>query len=449
MKKRVSKVRKSFFRLPWVRFLLYWLAVLKTGFDNRVARQVFRQRANGKQALPESRAARDVSLAEPGGLPDSVIKQWKSLTLCENVIVNFDLCTSPVGKKGLVFEEGFIRIGNRISPRRKRDFPKPDFHRWPQTRAPMPSVKEFSPGKTAGFLRFRESGNVALTLNDVIRAVVLFDKIDVPVRSGMLISSAANLRGKPFSLATALFDVRDVKGLQGSFLLRRAALGHVSNRAAQQASSMAAARGHLLAAFGIEPRSRSDDGIGRIILVSRRDRQLSNGRVNVRVRKISNEDEIVAALQKAFPSAEIRKTDMAALSIKEQLDLIHHTDILVGMHGAALGFSMILPPNAGVLELFPAHFMLPHYIATFYPVVLNNGGHYRRWINLVRWREFSSDLWAARSMRPSRRKKLINRHSPKRDFTRVPPQVVVSRVRALQRKMRKAARSANAVTPVL
>ena len=33
-----------------------------------------------------------------------------------------------------------------------------------------------------------------------------------------------------------------------------------------------------------------------------------------------------------------------------------NTDVLVGMHGAALAYSILLPPNSAVIELFPSYY---------------------------------------------------------------------------------------------
>lgn len=72
-------------------------------------------------------------------------------------------------------------------------------------------------------------------------------------------------------------------------------------------------------------------------------------------RQIENEEELVAALQASTEGgpAEVVRLDLARMPVDEQLATMARTDVLVAMHGAALTYGAVLPPHAGVLELWP------------------------------------------------------------------------------------------------
>ena len=75
-------------------------------------------------------------------------------------------------------------------------------------------------------------------------------------------------------------------------------------------------------------------------------------------RQVSNEDALLGALTAvAAPAPGVRvavtRVDLALLPPTEQLALVADTDVLVGMHGAALTFSLYMPPHGAVLELWP------------------------------------------------------------------------------------------------
>ena len=95
-------------------------------------------------------------------------------------------------------------------------------------------------------------------------------------------------------------------------------------------------------------------------------------------RKIKNEDELLNATKSAFPSANVKGVQLDKLATKEQLEFISTSDLLVGMHGAAFGFSLLLPPGSGTIEMFPQYVRANwhmEYLAKW------AGVHYRTWKN--------------------------------------------------------------------
>jgi hypothetical protein len=70
-------------------------------------------------------------------------------------------------------------------------------------------------------------------------------------------------------------------------------------------------------------------------------------------RQVANEEALVAALR-AHARVAVTLVDLATLDFAAQARLVAEgTDVLVGMHGAALTHALYLPRWAGVLELWP------------------------------------------------------------------------------------------------
>ena len=59
------------------------------------------------------------------------------------------------------------------------------------------------------------------------------------------------------------------------------------------------------------------------------------------------------SMQNEFPSAKLNKVQLDTIEIKDQISIIASTDILIGMHGAAFGYSSFLPTGSGAVEMFP------------------------------------------------------------------------------------------------
>lgn len=72
-------------------------------------------------------------------------------------------------------------------------------------------------------------------------------------------------------------------------------------------------------------------------------------------RKIANEDELTEAVKAILPGHKVHGVQLDLLRMKEQLQLVANTDILIGMHGAGLTHALFLPNHAGLVELYPSY----------------------------------------------------------------------------------------------
>lgn len=122
-------------------------------------------------------------------------------------------------------------------------------------------------------------------------------------------------------------------------------------------------------------------------------------------RKIKNEDELVNATKVSFPSSTVQGVQLDSLPPKEQLAFISTTDILVGMHGAAYGFSLFLPSGSGAIEMFPQY------------VSANWHMEY-----LIKWAGVQYRTWKNKD------KKL---EDTKERYTTVPPKIVTDLIKSL------------------
>ena len=68
-------------------------------------------------------------------------------------------------------------------------------------------------------------------------------------------------------------------------------------------------------------------------------------------RQISNHDDVVAGLTRAFPGHRVQQFVGSGHTIKESFRLFHDADLVVGPHGAALVFLQAMRPGSGVVEL--------------------------------------------------------------------------------------------------
>jgi Glycosyltransferase 61 len=70
-------------------------------------------------------------------------------------------------------------------------------------------------------------------------------------------------------------------------------------------------------------------------------------------RQIKNEQELFDAIA-ALPGVNAQLVDMVQYDLVQQFDIISkNTEVLIGMHGAALTFALYLPPQGAVVEAWP------------------------------------------------------------------------------------------------
>lgn len=110
-------------------------------------------------------------------------------------------------------------------------------------------------------------------------------------------------------------------------------------------------REFMLSGLGIATPASSRRGL-RVLFISRRPYSKFVDHKFVG-RQVDNEDAVMEAMRSDSHVEEARRVDMVEFTFTEQLAMIAGTDILVGMHGAALSHAVFLPPWAGVVELWP------------------------------------------------------------------------------------------------
>ena len=119
-------------------------------------------------------------------------------------------------------------------------------------------------------------------------------------------------------------------------------------------------------------------------------------------RKIKNEDELLNATRRAFKSTayNITGVQLDSLGVSAQLELLSKTDIMIGMHGAAFGFSLLLPQGGGIIELYQK-------------------GPAKNWHMeyLAKWNKLHHSTWSNKN---GRLEDFIN------EYTTVPPDIVLT-----------------------
>ncbi|KAJ9644769.1 hypothetical protein H2201_006078 [Coniosporium apollinis] len=70
-------------------------------------------------------------------------------------------------------------------------------------------------------------------------------------------------------------------------------------------------------------------------------------------RRLLNQTALLSSLEAKYPALNISVVDFANITFAQQLQIVHETDILVGVHGADLTHSLFLPPGSAVVEILP------------------------------------------------------------------------------------------------
>ncbi|KAF3911693.1 hypothetical protein AA313_de0203880 [Arthrobotrys entomopaga] len=90
------------------------------------------------------------------------------------------------------------------------------------------------------------------------------------------------------------------------------------------------------------------------IPLANRDSQITVTFINrVGRRKLLNFDELDRELEQRYPDVTINRPQFEKMTLREQINMIARTDVLIGVHGAALTNIFFLPPQASVVEILP------------------------------------------------------------------------------------------------
>lgn len=149
---------------------------------------------------------------------------------------------------------------------------------------------------------------------------------------------------------------------------------------------------YFLNAYGINKTKQLDCSNLTATIIWRHDydthperKKLTNGKLQ---RKFKNEAEILKAVKKVMAGHLVNAVALEQLSMKQQLDLVSQTDILIGMHGAALTHTLFLPKHAAMFEMFPSYIKLKAF-NHFKAFARWRGIAYRRWQNTDKKNDFA------------------------------------------------------------
>ena len=135
----------------------------------------------------------------------------------------------------------------------------------------------------------------------------------------------------------------------------------------------------IMKGFGITERPKTNERI-KVLFISRRPYVKSGVQHSFMGRQIDNEDEVLGALQNYVSTGEIHleRIDFAHLTFAQQIEKVHVSDFLIGMHGAGLTHSFWLPSEqSAVLELFPH----------------NEGSNWKLFEQITLWKGNLFEIW--------------------------------------------------------
>ncbi|KAK3097136.1 hypothetical protein FSP39_006687 [Pinctada imbricata] len=172
-------------------------------------------------------------------------------------------------------------------------------------------------------------------------------------------------------------------------------------------------RSFFLYNFGFNDEISTDLEMINITFIWRRDfvfhARNQNGTIQ---RKFANEETLLLATKRAFPSFNVIGIQLEKLSFTDQLRLITGTSILIAMHGAGLAHVLFLPRGSGVFEIFPKY------------VNSAGNGHFRA---MARWRKLHYVSW----------RNYQSRNEEENFKTRIPQEIVLNYIKILYWKMFK------------
>ena len=106
-------------------------------------------------------------------------------------------------------------------------------------------------------------------------------------------------------------------------------------------------------------------------------------------RKIKNEEELLEKIMLVFQGHNVQGLQLDLFPMRKQLDIIAHTDILIGMHGAGLSHTMFLPRHAGLIEMYPLYYSSEN--RHFRKMAEWRHIHYLSWEHLEPERDFNDE----------------------------------------------------------
>eukprot|EP01105_Mastigella_eilhardi_P020033 TRINITY_DN4749_c0_g1_i1.p1 TRINITY_DN4749_c0_g1~~TRINITY_DN4749_c0_g1_i1.p1 ORF type:complete len:535 (-),score=106.15 TRINITY_DN4749_c0_g1_i1:43-1617(-) len=126
-------------------------------------------------------------------------------------------------------------------------------------------------------------------------------------------------------------------------------------------SLLAGVRAAVMELHGlIDARPSSRNGTVHVTLVSRRPYEHEGFRKSSITRAVTNEDQLAQAVHSELPGVAFAAVDFARLNLREQLETVARTDVLVGMHGAGLMQSVFMSADESehtvVVEIFPTQY---------------------------------------------------------------------------------------------
>lgn len=131
--------------------------------------------------------------------------------------------------------------------------------------------------------------------------------------------------------------------------------------------------------YGVEPKPHKPCPSLHILLVLRRDYlahpRNPTGQVQ---RKIANEQELAQALREA--GHVVHDVQLDLLPISKQLAEVGQANVMLGMHGAGLTWSILLEKGSGLIEIAPLYF--PIHSQCFKAISKWRGLHHIHWTNL-------------------------------------------------------------------
>ena len=287
------------------------------------------------------------------------------------------------------------------------------------------------------------TSSFALHLFDIFLAFIhleYFRKREVKIETVLFDSNRDRLSALYFNCLPACRLSQELEGVhrfQGIFFLPN--IGDESRWRTTLYTCGKAAAFHrfLLSSFGIALPA-SVKRVKTITLVCRR-KYITDSDKPSGDRIVENECELVEVLTENYPRINIRKVFLEELSLPEQFSLLAQSDVLVGMHGAGLiSGAYCLPPNAGLVELFPKYYRDATAARTCRSITEERNLHYASWINHNRRNESGEDTRLVFYKRYSRNP--LHNHS----ITRVPPGALLAKIDRLIRKIERVSTPATA-----